>query len=108
MNHTGFTASGLQAPSCHSRLIYVNWWMLTHRLRHDPCLHFDLDDSQHDGAVVALGQRADDGAGRLLDPTVVRLLVLLERLHRANNECVRSVCACAYACMVERQQDRRK
>lgn len=96
MNHTGFTASGLQAPFCHSRLICVNWWILTHRRRHDPRLHFDLDDSQHDGAVVALGQRADDGAGRLLDPTVVRLLVLLEGLHRANSGYVRSVYVCAW------------
>lgn len=94
MNHIGFMASGLPASSCHSRLIGVNWWILTHRLRHDPRLHFDLDDSQHDGAVVALGQRADDGAGRLLDPTVVRLLVLLEGLHRANIGYVKSVCAC--------------
>lgn len=89
-------ASGLPASSCHSRLIGVNWWILTHRLRHDPRLHFDLDDSQHDGAVVALGQRADDGAGRLLDPTVVRLLVLLEGLHRANIGYVKSVCVCVW------------
>lgn len=87
MNHTGFTAAVLQTPSSHSRLICTDWWILTHRLRRDPRLHFDLNDGQHDGAVVALGQRADDGAGRLLDPSVVRLLVLLEGLHRANIAC---------------------
>lgn len=51
---------------------------IIHWLGHEPCLHSDLNGGLHDGAVVALGESADDGAGRLLDPTVVRLLVLLE------------------------------
>lgn len=48
--------------------------------------HFDLYHSQHDGAVVAFGQCADDGAGRLLDLSTIAVLgpsVLLKRLgHR--------------------------
>lgn len=54
--------------------------LLTHWLGHDRHLHFDLDDGKHDGAVVSLGQHADYGTSCLLDLTVVRLFVLLERL----------------------------
>lgn len=56
-----------------------NGHQVVHWLGHDRHLHFDLNDGEHDSAVVPSGQRADYGAGSLLDLTVVRLIILLER-----------------------------
>ena len=46
---------------------------LTDRLGHDLRLHFDLHHSQHEGAVVALGEGTDDAAGGLLDVRTIGL-----------------------------------